>query len=290
MQNNLKDLKKRIRSKIPYLTDSQKHIANFIVENPQKFALSSVRELEKELHTSKSTIVRLAQSLGYNGFYEMKNAFLQKIRHELEPLNRYRTFLSEPTAESDYLKLIAEESINNIKSTLVLIDKEQLKKAIKLIEGASHIYTIGLGISTYLAEIAAYLLNRVSIKANAMSYGGYTFAEQIIKLSREDVIFAFSFLPYSEETIDAACYANERGIKVISVTDKATSQIVQYSDVVLQAAVDGIAISNSIMSVLVVLYAITGQIGYELKNKTLQTIRSMEHVRKEHSKKKLKKL
>ncbi|MDQ7052273.1 MAG: hypothetical protein Q9P14_05075 [candidate division KSB1 bacterium] len=68
MEKKIKALKQRIRSRIANLTDSQKLIANFIVENPQKFALSSVRELEQELNVSKSTIVRLAQALGYNGW------------------------------------------------------------------------------------------------------------------------------------------------------------------------------------------------------------------------------
>ncbi len=286
MQNNLKDLKERIKFKLTSLTESQKVIANYIVENPQNFALSSIRELEKELNTSKSTIVRLAQALGYEGFYQLKSEFLKGIRHELDPINRYKTFLFEPSKDLDYLKLIAAETINNINSTLILIDKEQYDKTINLLKNANHVYTIGLGISSYLAEIASYLFNRVSIKSNCMTNGGLTFTEQIINLTKNDVIFAFSFPPYSEETIQAASYANEKKIKVISVTDKVTSEILHYSDVSLQVVVESIAISNSIMAVLVLLYSIITQVGYELKKKTLKTIESIEHVRKEHSSKK----
>lgn len=287
MQDNMKDLKTRIRYRIPHLTESQKVIANYIVENPQKFALSSIRELERELDTSKSTIVRLAQSLGYGGFYELKSAFLKIIRHELDPINRYKTFLSEPSGKSDYIQMIAEETINNIHTTLRLVDRDQYTNAVHLIENANHLYTIGLGISTYLAEIASYLFNRVSINSNFMTYGGVTFTEQIINLSGEDVILAFSFPPYSVETIEAASYAREKGIKVIAVTDKVTSQIVQYCDAFLQAAVESMAISNSISTVLVLLYSMSTQIGHELKSQTLEVIESIEHVRKEHSMKKL---
>lgn len=281
MKNNIKDLKKRIKYKIPQLTESQKIIANYIVGNPQKFALSTVRELEKELNTSKSTIVRLAQALGYEGFHELKSAFLKIIRHELDPINRYKTFLSEPAGDSNYLKLIADETVNNIHDTLLLVDTDQYKKAVNLLKNAHCVYTIGLGISTYLAEIASYLFNRVSIKSNYMTYGGLTFAEQIINISKNDVIFAFSFLPYSEETIQAAAYAQEKKIRVIAVTDKVTSKIVQHSDVLLQVNVESMTISNSITAVLVLLYAIVAQIGHELKHKTLETIESIEHVRKE---------
>jgi len=166
---------------------------------------------------------------------------------------------------------------------LQLIDNVQYKKSIDLLKHANHVYTIGVGISSYLAEIATYLFARVSINSNFMTHGALTFSEQIINLSKDDVIFAFSFPPYSKETIEAAHYAKEKGIKVISVTDKATSKIIQYSDVFLQVSVESITISNSIMPVLVLLYSIITQIGDELKDKTLKTIEAIEHVRKEHS-------
>jgi len=283
MQDAMNDVKKRIRRKLPHLTESQKVIANYIVENPQKLALCSIRELERELRISKSTIVRLAQTLGYKGFYELKAEFLEGIRNNMGPISRYKTFLSEPHEKVNFIGLIAEETINNIQKTLQLIDQAQYKKALKMLKEAGHVYTIGIGISSCLAEMAAYLFNRVSINASYMSYGPLKFTEKIINISPDDLIFAFSFPPYSRETIEAARYAKERGMKVISMTDKATSEIVQHSDVFIQIFVESITISNSIMSVLFLLYSLIAQLGDELKNKTLETIKAIEHVRKEHS-------
>ena len=283
MQDAMNDVKKRIRRKLPHLTESQKVIANYIVENPQKLALCSIRELERELRISKSTIVRLAQTLGYKGFYELKAEFLEGIRNNMGPISRYKTFLSEPHEKVNFIGLIAEETINNIQKTLQLIDQAQYKKALKMLKEAGHVYTIGIGISSCLAEMAAYLFNRVSINASYMSYGPLKFTEKIINISPDDLIFAFSFPPYSRETIEAARYAKERGMKVISMTDKATSEIVQHSDVFIQIFVESITISNSIMSVLFLLYSLIAQLGEELKNKTLETIKAIEHVRKEHS-------
>ena len=283
MQGKINEIKRRIKFKLPNLTKSQKAVADYIVENPEKFAFCSVRELEEELKISKSTIVRLAQALGYDGFSGLKSEFLKRIRHNLDPIPRYKTFLSEHHEKLDFIRLIADETVNNIYNTLRLIDNAQYKKALYLLKNASHVYTIGVGISSCLAEIAAYLFTRVSINSNFMTHGTLRFTEQIINISKNDVIFAFSFPPYSKETIEAACYAQERSIKVISIIDKATSEIVQYSNVYLQVSVESITISNSIMSVLVLLYSIIAQLGDELKDKTLKTIEAIEHVRKEHA-------
>lgn len=289
MEETIKELKKRLQRKVPKLTKSQKMIANFILENPHNFAMSSVRELEKELHVSKSTIVRLAQLLGYSGFHEMKSVFLSGVRREISPIKRYKTYLSESSIEYDYLKLISQETISNIHTNLSLVDSEQYKKAIQLIEEARHVFTVGFGISTYFAEIASYLLNLVSIKANSMIYGGLTFAEQIVNFSQDDLVFAFSFPPYSTETIEAASYVNERDIKLVSVTDKVTNRIVQYSDVSLQVCVDSLSISNNFSTILILLLSIVTQIGQDFKKKTIETIESIEHIREVHLRKNVKK-
>lgn len=282
MQNKMNDLKKRIKEKIPDLTESQKIIANYIVENPRKFALSSVRQLEKELNTSKSTIVRLAKVLGYHGFHELKSLFLDTIRHELEPINRYKTLLYDRNDQSNYLDLIAAETIRNIHDTLSVLDREQYQRTIELVEHADQVYTLGLGISTYLAEVVSYLFNRISIRTNYMTSCAISFLEQIINLSKNDLIIAFSFPPYSPETVEAAKFAQKNGIKVVSVTDKATSKIIQYSDVVLQVAVESMTFSNSIMPVLMIFYAMTTQIGKKFRKKTLQKIKAIEEVRKKN--------
>lgn len=285
MYNNLSDLKKRIKHKNSHLTESQKAIANYIIENPQIFALSSIRELEKESNLSKSTIVRLAQTLGYSGFHEMRSAFENEIRRNLEPIHRYKKFLADTARSSsssklDYIQLISDETVHNIHKTIQLVDPEQYRRALELLKNACHIYTMGLAMSSHLAEIASYLFNRVSIKSYFMSYSSIPFTEQIINLSKEDLIFAFSFPPYSKETIEAACYAHEKQIKIIVVTDKMTNKIVDYCDVFLQVSVESMAISNSIMSVLVLLYAMVTQISHAKKSKIMETIEAIEHVRK----------
>ena len=123
-----------------------------------------LEELEKELKISKSTIVRLAQVLGYDGFHEMKSVFLKRIRHNFGPISRYRTFLSEPHEKLNFIQLISDETINNIHKTLQLIDNSQYKKAVDLLKNANHVYTVGIGISSCLAEIAAYLIGLWGIK------------------------------------------------------------------------------------------------------------------------------
>jgi len=266
MEQDLQELKKRIVAKIPNLTESQKVIANYIVDNTQTFALSSIRELEKELNTSKSTIVRLAQVLGYKGFQDLKSTFLKNIRVGLEQVNQQNIAITDHENNSSYLEAIAYESVKNIHSTLQLIDRSQFGQAVKLIKKSEYVYTLGHGISTYLADIASHLLIRISKKSSRLRYGGVSFIEQIGNLSKEDILIAISFPPYAEETIEACKNARNEGVKIIAITDKMTSPILSYGDVYLQTMVENQHSLNSYMPALIVLDSLFTQVENDLKN------------------------
>lgn len=265
MEQDLQELKKRIVEKIPTLTESQKIIADYIVANTHKFALSSIRELEKELNTSKSTIVRLAQVLGYKGFQELKNTFLIKIRTGLELNSNSGLKDKTRSTEASILEETAHESLKNINSTLQLIDRTQYEEAVNLIKNSEYVYTLGHGISTYLADIASHLLIRSSKKSSRLRYGGVSFMEQIGNLTKKDIILAISFPPYAEETIEACKYARKEGVKIIAVTDKMTSPILSYGDVYLQTVVESHHSLNSYMPALIVLDSIIAQFENESK-------------------------
>ncbi|MFQ5632254.1 MAG: MurR/RpiR family transcriptional regulator, partial [bacterium] len=165
--------------------------------------------------------------------------------------------------------------------TLSLMDSEQYWKAIKLLKNATHVHTMGLGISTYIAEIAAYLLKKIGIKSSAMCYGGFTFMQSIIDMPARDVILAFSFPPYSMDMIHAAAFAHKKGLKVIAVTNKVTSKIVQYSAVYLQIVVESTTVYNSMSTILTLLNALITDLADKLKLRSLKAIETAEVAEKD---------
>ena len=284
MTKNYIKIKNLITQNINNFSNKQKKIANYIIENPQNFALKSVRELEQELNISKSTIVRLAQTLGYSGLLEMKREAKEYISNKLEPLEKYETILSNPEENRNFLDIITDEVIINTKKTQELIDERQFRKFIDIIESANIVHTLGAGVSMYLSELACYLLNRVSIQTFAFSRGGAPFPEQIINFHKDDLILVFYFPAYVKEVRETAVYAKERGLKVVAITDKATNEVVDLADAYLQVSVDSCTVSNSVSSIVAVIYAIIGQIGQDKKEKTLETLKAVKHIREEHSK------
>ena len=281
MDKNFNKIKQLITSNINKFSDKQKKIANYIIENPQKFALKSIQELETELNISKSTIVRLAQTLGYSGLLDMKRDVKKYISNKLEPLEKYETILSTKETSSNFLNILTDEVIINIKKTQELIDNKQFNNFIKYIEESTEVHTLGAGISMYLSEITSYLLNRVSIRSFPFTRGGAPFPEQIINFRKNGLLLVFYFPSYDKEVKKTVIYAKERGLKVVAITDKATNEIVELADEYLQVAVDSCTVSNSVSTIITVIYAIIGQIGQDKKIEILENLKEVKHIRSE---------
>lgn len=266
----------KIKLQLSDLTPGQKDVADFVLKNPLKFLVRSVRELENDLGVSKSTVVRLSQRLGYEGFNEFKAALWADVEGEKYPVTRYSEYLKEGSHVEDPIRTISNEVIENINSTANDCSPHEFAKAIELINSARRVYTIGLGISYFLSQTTAYLLNRVTVPAFALGDSGLTFKEQIVNFEKDDLLLAFSYPPYSPETIQATEFCSKRELPLILLTDSFSNTACEYSDVVLTTNVQSMTMANAIMSPLTLIYALTFQIGCNRRTRTVESIDSLK--------------
>jgi len=278
---NFLKIKQMIIDKSSDFSSRQKRIADYIIENPHSFALKSVHELERELKISKSTIVRLAQELGYSGILALKKEIRGYVSNSFEPLERYETLLSKENETANFIDLLNDEVIINLQKNRELINDDQFIRFTEYLEGAKEVHALGAGISYFLAEIAAYLLNRVSIKSFPFNRGGAPFPEQVLNFDESDLILAFYFPAYTKEIYETVKFAKSKGIKVLVITDTATNNIVAQCDEYLQVAVESCTISNSLSSIITILYAIIAKIGQNKKEETLKALQVVKELRKD---------
>ena len=112
------------------------------------------------------------------------------------------------------------------------------------------------------------------MRERPFTYGIISFQEQIISLNKENVVFAFSLLPYSIQTIEAAESAYVNGSKIASITDKLTASIAQFSEKVITVKTNNIAITNTISIVLIIIYKLALGIGIKERDTSLKALSS----------------
>ncbi len=63
-------------------TETEKSVANYILEYPQNISDMSIRDLAQVTCTSTPTILRVCRKLGHEGFKEFKKDLLLELENE----------------------------------------------------------------------------------------------------------------------------------------------------------------------------------------------------------------
>jgi DNA-binding MurR/RpiR family transcriptional regulator len=148
--------------------------------------------------------------------------------------------------------------------------------AARLLGRARSVHTMGLGISALLAQVMAYSLRQVAVSATAFAHDETTFIEQLPFVGKRDVLVAFSFPPYSRETVDVVRLAAKRGVAVIGITDRETSPISFACRHVLPIRSSNMLFTNSISAISVVVNALVTEVALHRRSRALTLQREID--------------
>jgi len=272
-----KEIKIRIKSQYPKLPQTHRNLGDYFIENFDKIPFLNVQEISEATSMSVASVVRFAQRIGFKGFLEMRDEISKELQNRIRQKEIF-SLVDEGKIKNDILSSVANLDIKNINETLHSLDRKNYESAIKMILNAKRVYTAGLGISFLLARVLAYQFNQVAIDAKSFNHDDASFMEQVLFLNRDDLIIAFSYPPYSKETVDVAKFAKEKNIKVISITNKNASPITFYSDATLVVKSDNLLFTNSFAAISVLINAITTQCAFKNKAKTEKILKEMNEI------------
>ncbi|MBN1540752.1 MurR/RpiR family transcriptional regulator [candidate division KSB1 bacterium] len=272
----IKNIKNLIDEILPSLPTNQRKVADFFLDNMHLLALLPIKEVAYQADVSQASIVRFAQLLGFRGYKELKQQISTSLRTQLSPTEQFQYAAAEKSKKIDTLKLISKSVVQNIEETVRSLDSKVFSSAIDRIMHAKQIYCLGLELSAQLAQLMTFMLRLYGYNAQTLSANFMHFREQIAFLSPSDLVIAFSFSPYSRETVEAVSHAHVLRIPIIAFTDKKTSPIREHADDCIEIQTDNIMFSNSLGPIAVILNAIVTELNFRDKNRTLFALRNIE--------------
>ena len=271
-----KAIESAILELVPSLAANQKKVADVFLDNIELVALLPIKDVAKQAAVSEASIVRFAQLLGYRGYKELKDELSTSLKNQLSPTEYYQLAITEKEKTPDIFKLVAHNVITNIDDTIKSIDFKTFSNAVDSIIAAQRINCLGIELSHHLSRLMTFLLRQYSYDARYLSTDFLKYREQIAYLTPKDLLIAFSFSPYSRETVEAIAFARERGIPSIAFTDKKTSPIREFATYCLQIKTDNIMFSNSLGAVVTVINAIIIELNFRDKERTLNALKIIE--------------
>jgi DNA-binding MurR/RpiR family transcriptional regulator len=204
-------------------------VATYALENPDDIAFGTVATIAQAADVQPSTLVRFAQSLGYQGFSELQEVFQSRLRERVLNYDERIEQLREHTRNSGKAGLVfdglvdaAEHSLGRMRERL---DTAQLEEATDMLAGAETIYLIGLRRSFPISSYMAYAFGKLGIRYVLVDALGGLANEQTSFATPKDVALAISFTPYASETVALSKHLAARGVPVVAITDSPLSPI-----------------------------------------------------------------
>ncbi len=272
------DLLRLINEKLPKLSKGQRLIASYILEHYEKAAYMTAAKLGALVGVSESTVVRFASELGFAGYPELQHSLQELIRTKLTTLQRIE-ITNDRIGDADLLETVLASDVDNIKRTLERVDRESFNRAVDAMINAKMIYIIGMRSSSAIADFLFFYLNLIfpHVRLVRTTSGSEVF-EQILRISKDDVIIGISFPRYSKRIINALEYAKSQSAHVIALTDSALSPIAAHADDLLLAKSDMASFVDSLVAPLSIINALIVAIGKKKQSEVSATFGKLENI------------
>lgn len=282
MNGNTNDLTSRINECYGSLSKGQKILATYITDNYDKAVFLTAAKMGQVVGVSESTVVRFATHLGYKGYPEFQKALEEMVRNKLNSIQRMEVTYGR-ISQSHILETVLQSDQEKIKDTLEHIDEHAFELAVDTIIKAKHIYIVGIRSCAPLAAFMAFYFNLMFENVTLLQTNNSSeLFEQMVRISKDDVIIGISFPRYSMRTLKAMEFANNRNAKVITLTDSVHSPMNLYSSCNLIARSDMASIVDSLVAPLSVINALIVALCMRKQGEVAKTLETLEDIWNEY--------
>ncbi len=230
----------RISTEYESLSKQLKVIARYVEQHRDHIGLEGIQELATHCQVQPSAVVRFAKHFGFSGFSEMQAIFREGLTRQLAPSRNYRARIRD-IIESGSGSLssveIAREFLAGSQAAMheleANLDEATFKQAVDLLLATDCIWIAASRRSFPVAVYLDYALQHTDKRVCLMSGLGSMHLGQMRSVRPGDVMLAISFAPYAEETLAAVALAQERGVRLIAITDSRMSPLAKDAEAVL---------------------------------------------------------
>lgn len=219
----------RIRTELPALNPSERRVAEIFVDRADWTIEASAQEIADAAATSRATVVRTAQRLGFTGYPQLRVLLARDLGLAAGQHGTHDADSPDPVA---VFRAFLRDVALTTTDALALLDGEAVRRVVDLLADAEDVLVVGNGLSSPVATEMAMRLNAIGRYADAPT----DHVEQGVRARRlrsGDVCVVVSGSGSTRPTMAAASAAAKAGAAVVALTASATSGLAELATVSL---------------------------------------------------------
>ena len=204
------------------LTPTERRIAREVLDEPTLLAFGTVSDLASRVGTSRPTIVRFANKLGFDGYTQLQRHVRSDLSHRLaRPSERIR--------HDKKVALPARAAVNNaLASVFKATEGARLAALAKPVVRAANVWIL----SGETSQAGAHALHSglSMVRPGVRSIEEHSFGTDLSDAGPGDAAVVFDFFRYRRQVSNATRVFADAGVAVVAITDSPLSPLVEMAD------------------------------------------------------------
>lgn len=251
-----------------------------LLENPRQSAVTSISELAERLAVNASTLTRLAQRLGYQGFSQLQAVFRRELteggQHFYSDLAaRLATDRQQGEGLARLARLGRQES-TNFAELLERLDDGDYDAAVEALVTARRVRVHGQRQFASLAQFVAYGLGMLRADVAELDASRHGTADALAQLEPGDVLLVASCFPYTTSVLKTAEVAARHGIRVIALSDGTSSPLARNAELAFHVPNDSLFFSNSMCAFMLLAQGLLSEVADRLGDQGVAALKQRE--------------
>ena len=260
-----------IRERFPEMSPQFQIGARFLTDFPGEVPVQSMRSIAAGAGVQPATLVRLAKSLGYEGWDELRQVFVRGLQ---QLPRRYADQAQEVVRRRSGRSALSRHVSTHIANLQLLeeLNTESLADAVRIMQKARHVHVAGFRAS-YAAAYTLHYLYRLFRNSVTLLRGDTGLLEMELRaLEPADVVVIIGFAPYSQEGLRVAQAAQERGCRIVAICDSKLAPVARHAEVTLRFPTETAGFFPSSTGAVVVAEALAGQLLAKAGRQAVQAL------------------
>jgi DNA-binding MurR/RpiR family transcriptional regulator len=250
------------------LTPSERRIAEAVLAEPTLLAFGTVSDLASRVGTSRPTIVRFANKLGFRGYSQLQRHVRNDLSHRLaRPSERIRH--EEGKAPG------ARPAINNaLASVFEAVDGERLGQLAAPILRAEKVWI--LSGETSQAGARKLYSGLSIVRPGVRLLEDRTFGANACDAGPRDAAVVMDFFRYRRKVTEAARLLAQSGTAIVAITDSPLSPLVELTDTWCEIEVPAIGPFDSSVPAVAIAELLVARVARDLQDEATARIDRIE--------------
>jgi DNA-binding MurR/RpiR family transcriptional regulator len=250
------------------LTPTERRIAEEVLAEPTLLAFGTVSDLASRVGTSRPTIVRFANKLGFEGYTQLQRHVRSDLSHRLaRPSERIR--------HEERKIPVAKAAINNaITSVFEAVDGERLGELSKPILRAENVWIL----SGETSQAGAHALHSglSMVRPGVRLLNERTFGSDACEAGPHDAAVVMDFFRYRRQVGEAARVLAQSGVAIVAITDSPLSPLVELTDTWCEIEVPAVGPFDSSVPAVAIAELLVSRVARDLQDEATARIDRIE--------------